>query len=199
MFAVIRTGGKQYRVTPNAVLKVEKLAAEPGATVTFTDVLAVGDASGITLGEPVITGASVTATVLAQDRLDKVIIFKKRRRQNSRRKNGHRQHVTVLRIAGISGIAGPAAAELGETADESGAPLSEITAEPAPTPMGEATAEPTLAPAGETADESGSGPTGEITAEPALTSPSEATAEPAPAPAGETVDESGSAPNEGAV
>jgi large subunit ribosomal protein L21 len=158
MFAVIRTGGKQYRVTPNAVLKVEKLAAEPGATVTFTDVLAVGDASGITLGEPVVTGASVTATVLAQDRLDKVIIFKKRRRQNSRRKNGHRQHVTVLRIAGISGIAGPAAAELAETADESGAPLSEITAEPAPTPMGEATAEPTLAPAGETVDESGSAP-----------------------------------------
>ena len=101
MFAVIRTGGKQYRVTPNAVLKVEKLDAEPGATVTFTDVLAVGSDSGVTLGAPVVAGASVTATVIAQDRLDKVIIFKKRRRQNSRRKNGHRQHVTVLRIAGF--------------------------------------------------------------------------------------------------
>jgi large subunit ribosomal protein L21 len=103
MFAVIRTGGKQYRVTPNAVLKVEKLDAEPGATVTFTDVLAVGGEGGsLTLGAPTIAGASVTATVVAQDRLDKVIIFKKRRRQNSRRKNGHRQHVTVLRVADIT-------------------------------------------------------------------------------------------------
>jgi large subunit ribosomal protein L21 len=102
MFAVIRTGGKQYRVTPNAVLKVEKLAAEPGSTITFTDVLAVGDDATMVLGAPVVAGASVTATVIAQDRLPKVIVFKKRRRQNSRRKNGHRQHVTVLRIADIS-------------------------------------------------------------------------------------------------
>ena len=101
MFAVIRTGGKQYRVTPNAVLKVEKLDAEPGSTITFTDVLAVGNEAAVTLGAPVVAGASVTATVIAQDRLDKVIIFKKRRRQNSRRKNGHRQHVTVLRVADI--------------------------------------------------------------------------------------------------
>jgi large subunit ribosomal protein L21 len=101
MFAVIRTGGKQYRVTPNAVLKIEKLEAEPGSTVTFTDVLALGTGAGLTLGSPVVAGAEVTATVIAQDRLDKVIIFKKRRRQNSRRRNGHRQHVTVLRIAGF--------------------------------------------------------------------------------------------------
>ncbi len=101
MFAVIRTGGKQYRVTPDTILKVEKLDAEPGATFTFTDILAVGSEAGITLGTPIVAGASVTATVIAQDRLDKVIIFKKRRRQNSRRKNGHRQHVTVLRIADI--------------------------------------------------------------------------------------------------
>ncbi len=110
MFAVIRTGGKQYRVTPNAVLKVEKLEVEPGATVTFTDVLAVGDAGGLTVGAPVVAGASVTATCVAQDRLDKVIIFKKRRRQNSRRRNGHRQHVTVLRVAGIIGANGAALA-----------------------------------------------------------------------------------------
>ncbi|MBO0709817.1 MAG: 50S ribosomal protein L21 [Acetobacteraceae bacterium] len=102
MFAVIRTGGKQYRVTPNAVLKVEKLEAAPGATVTFTDVLAVGDAEGLSLGAPTVAGASVTATVIAQDRLDKIVVFKKRRRQNSRRKNGHRQHVTVLRVAEIA-------------------------------------------------------------------------------------------------
>ena len=102
MFAVIRTGGKQYRVTPNAVLKVEKLDAEAGGTVTFTDVLAVGVDGNLTLGSPIVSDASVTATVIAQDRLDKVIIFKKRRRQNSRRRNGHRQHVTVLRIGGIN-------------------------------------------------------------------------------------------------
>ncbi len=101
MFAVIRTGGKQYRVTPDLVLKVEKLDAAPGSVFTFTDVLAVGSSAGITLGTPVVAGASVTANVIAQDRLDKVINFKKRRRQNSRRKNGHRQHVTVLRVADI--------------------------------------------------------------------------------------------------
>ncbi|MEA2743786.1 MAG: large subunit ribosomal protein [Acetobacteraceae bacterium] len=102
MFAVIRTGGKQYRVTPNAVLKVEKLDAEAGGTITFTDVLAVGVDGNLTIGSPIVADASVTATVIAQDRLDKVIIFKKRRRQNSRRRNGHRQHVTVLRIGGIN-------------------------------------------------------------------------------------------------
>ena len=97
-YAVIRTGGKQYRVTPNAVLTVEKLDAEAGATVTFHDVLAIGGENGLTLGAPTVTGVSLTATVLEQKRGDKVIIFKKRRRQNSRRKNGHRQHLTVLRI-----------------------------------------------------------------------------------------------------
>ncbi|CAG4904527.1 unnamed protein product [Acidocella sp. C78] len=102
MFAVIRTGGKQYRVVPDAVLKVEKLEAEAGSTVTFTDVLAIGGEQGVTLGKPVVEGASVTATVIAQDKLDTVIIFKKRRRQNSRRKNGHRQKVTVLRVSGIN-------------------------------------------------------------------------------------------------
>ena len=102
MFAVIRTGGKQYRVTPSQILKVEKLEAEAGATVTFSDVLAVGSSAGTTVGAPLVPGATVSALVVAQDRLDKVIIFKKRRRQNSRRKNGHRQHVTVLRVSGIT-------------------------------------------------------------------------------------------------
>ena len=97
-YAVIRTGGKQYRVTPNAVLTVEKLEAEAGATVTFHDVLALGGEGGLTIGAPTVPGASVTATVLEQKRGEKIIIFKKRRRQNSRRKNGHRQHMTVLRI-----------------------------------------------------------------------------------------------------
>ena len=110
------------RVTPNAVLKVEKLEAEAGATVTFTDVLAVGSEGSLTIGAPVVAGASVTATVIAQDRLDTVIIFKKRRRQNSRRKNGHRQHVTVLRVGGISG-GGIAAAEAEPVAADPAEPV----------------------------------------------------------------------------
>ena len=170
MFAVIRTGGKQYRVTPNAVLKVEKLEAEPDATITFTDVLAVGDADGLTLGGPVVAGASVTATVIAQDRLAKVIVFKKRRRKNSRRKRGHRQHVTVLRVTGIAGADGAAlrpdealspvqASGAGETADESGA----APAEPAPSPTPAPSPAQSPAPTGETADESGAAPTeGEV-------------------------------------
>jgi large subunit ribosomal protein L21 len=101
-FAVIRTGGKQYRVTPNAVITVERLEAEPGATVTLHDVLALGTEGGLTIGAPTVPGATVTATVVEHDRGDKVIIFKKRRRQNSRRKNGHRQHQTVLRIGDIA-------------------------------------------------------------------------------------------------
>jgi large subunit ribosomal protein L21 len=119
-------------VTPNAVLKVEKLEAEPGATVTFTDVLALGSDAGLTLGAPTVAGAAVTATVVAQDRLDKIIIFKKRRRQNSRRRNGHRQHVTVLRIAGFSHngqalAATPASAEPDAAAMDAVEGLSEIS------------------------------------------------------------------------
>ncbi|MBO1079112.1 50S ribosomal protein L21 [Roseomonas haemaphysalidis] len=101
-YAVIRTGGKQYRVTPDAVLTVERLEAEAGATVTFQDVLAIGGDAGLTLGAPTIAGATVTATVVEQNRGAKIIIFKKRRRQNSRRKNGHRQEQTVLRISAIN-------------------------------------------------------------------------------------------------
>lgn len=84
------------------MLTVEKLEAEPGATITFHDVLAIGTDAGLTVGAPTVPGARVTATVVEQSRGDKVIIFKKRRRQNSRRKNGHRQHQTVLKIAEIA-------------------------------------------------------------------------------------------------
>ncbi len=101
-YAVIRTGGKQYRVTPDAVLTVEKLEAEPGATITFHDVLALGTEAGLTIGAPTVPGARVIATVVDQTRGDKVLIFKKRRRKNSRRKNGHRQMQTVVRISEIS-------------------------------------------------------------------------------------------------
>lgn len=135
MFAVIRTGGKQYRVTPNAVLKVEKLPGAAGETITLSDVLAVGSDAGTTIGAPLVPGATVTATVIAQDRLDKIIIFKKRRRQNSRRKNGHRQHVTVLRVAGINaeGHAMPKAAA--ETTTPASAPVADES--PAPDMLAE--------------------------------------------------------------
>ncbi len=99
MFAIIETGGKQYKVSPNDVIKVEKLAGAAGDTITFDRVLMVDGK----VGEPIIAGASVTGTLLEQGRGPKLIIFKKRRRQNSRRKNGHRQDLTVVRITGIAG------------------------------------------------------------------------------------------------
>lgn len=101
-FAVIRTGGKQYRVTPNAVVTVEKLEAEPGGTVTITDVLAIGGEGNLTLGSPTVPGARVVATVVEQTRGEKILMLKKRRRKNSRRKRGHRQDLTVLRISEIA-------------------------------------------------------------------------------------------------
>jgi large subunit ribosomal protein L21 len=102
MFAVIRTGGKQYKVAKDDVITVEKLAGEPGATVTLDDVLMLGEGASATTGTPRLAGASVTAEVVKQMRSDKVLVFKKRRRHNYRRKNGHRQALTVLKVTGIS-------------------------------------------------------------------------------------------------
>ena len=101
MYAVIRTGGKQYKVAPNDVIVVEKLPAEAGATVELSEVLMVGGEGAATVGAPLVQGAVVTATVLAQGKGDKVVVFKKKRRKNYRRKNGHRQLETTLRIAEI--------------------------------------------------------------------------------------------------
>ena len=102
MFAVIRMGGKQYRVAENDVIRVEKLDAEAGSDVTFDEVLMVGGEGEAKVGAPLVEGASVTAELVEQMRDRKVIIFKKRRRQNSRRKNGHRQYLSVVRIKSIS-------------------------------------------------------------------------------------------------
>lgn len=96
-FAVIQTGGKQYKVAKDDVIKVERLAGEAGSEIVLDQVLLVGDK----VGAPTVAGASVTAKVVAQARGPKIIIFKKRRRQNSRRKNGHRQDLTILRITDI--------------------------------------------------------------------------------------------------
>lgn len=102
MYAVIRTGGKQYRVARNEVIEVEKLDAEPGTTVAFDEVLLVGEGESATVGTPLVAGASVSATVLDQTRGEKVIVFKKRRRKNYRRRNGHRQYLTVVRVTDIT-------------------------------------------------------------------------------------------------
>ena len=101
MYAVIRTGGKQYRVAKNDVITIEKLAAEKGATVSFDEVLMVGGDGAAKVGAPLVAGAKVTGTVLDQGKGEKILVFKKRRRKNSRRKNGHRQFETVVRIGDI--------------------------------------------------------------------------------------------------
>jgi large subunit ribosomal protein L21 len=100
MFAVIRTGGKQYRVAAEDVIKVEKVKGDPGEIVQFGEVLVVGG-DNVTLGVPTIAGASVAAEVLEQGRGPKVIAFKKRRRKNSRRRRGHRQEFTLIRVTEI--------------------------------------------------------------------------------------------------
>ncbi len=103
MFAVIKTGGKQYRVAPDDVLVVEKLAGDAGAVLEFKDVLMIGEeGKAPTVGTPMIDKAAVFAEVVKQTRGEKLIIFKKRRRQNSRRRNGHRQDLTLVKITAIS-------------------------------------------------------------------------------------------------
>ncbi len=112
MYAVIMSGGKQYRVAAKDVIEVETLPGEAGDTVTLDKVLMVADGERVQLGTPVIAGASVTATVLEQVRDEKIVVFKKLRRKGYRRTRGHRQPKTVLRIGAIdAGEAAPAAEE----------------------------------------------------------------------------------------
>ena len=103
MYAVIRTGGKQYRVKDGAVLRVEKLEADVGSSVEFDDVLLVGDGDKVTLGTPLVKGGKVTARVEEQGRRRKVVIVKFKRRQGYRRTKGHRQAFTSVKITGIQG------------------------------------------------------------------------------------------------
>jgi large subunit ribosomal protein L21 len=103
MYAVIKTGGKQYRVAADEVVTVEKVAGDAGATVEFTEVLMVAGIGEAKVGKPMVLGAKVVAEVVKQGRAPKVIAFKKRRRKNSRRKRGHRQHQTTVRIKEIVG------------------------------------------------------------------------------------------------
>ena len=101
MYAVIRTGGKQYRVAPDDIIEVEKLAGEAGDIIQFSEVLMLGGEGSAQIGAPTVSGASVAAQVIEQKRADKIIVFKKKRRKNYRRKKGHRQHLTALRITEI--------------------------------------------------------------------------------------------------
>lgn len=102
MYAVIKTGGKQYKVAEGDILEIERLPGAAGQTIEFTEVLAVDNGKGIKVGAPVLSGAKVTAQLVEQTRGPKLIVFKKRRRQNSRRKNGHRQDLTLVKITGIA-------------------------------------------------------------------------------------------------
>lgn len=101
MFAVFRTGGKQYKVSENDLVTVEKLPGDVGARLSFSEVLMVGGTGPVRIGAPVLAGAEVTAEVVGQERADKVLVIKKKRRHNYRRKRGHVQDQTVLRITGI--------------------------------------------------------------------------------------------------
>ncbi len=117
-FAVIKTGGKQYKVSANDTIRIEKLDDEAGKKFEFKEVLLTTDNTTTEIGSPMIDGAYVEAELLKQARNDKVIIFKKRRRQNSRRKRGHRQHVSIVKILKIYGKSGKLLAEAKNTNTE---------------------------------------------------------------------------------
>jgi large subunit ribosomal protein L21 len=101
MYAVIKAGGKQYRVTEGQTLRVEKLGGNTGDKITFDEVLLVGGDTP-KIGQPTVKGAKVSAEIAGAARGEKIVVFKFRRRKNYRRKNGHRQHYTLLKITGIS-------------------------------------------------------------------------------------------------
>jgi large subunit ribosomal protein L21 len=118
MFAIVKTGGKQYRVGPGDQIVVERIEGEVGAEVALDQVLAFSDGEVSAVGTPTVAGASVSAKIVQQPRGTKVLVFKKKRRKNYRRKRGHRQELTVLRIQGISRGATVA------TSDESATPIA---------------------------------------------------------------------------
>ena len=136
MYAVIKTGGKQYRVAANDTIQIEKLEGSAGDSVEFNDVLMVSNGDAIDWGAPVVAGATVAGEIVGQVRGPKIVIFKKRRRKHYRRKNGHRQDLTAVRITEI--LTGGAKPE-GKAAKP--APKAETKAEAAPARTAEAQAE----------------------------------------------------------
>lgn len=109
MFAVVKTGGKQYRVAVNDVIQVEKLAGDAGTTIEFPEVLMVGNDQGVQVGTPLLSGVPVTGEILEQTRGEKILVFKKKRRHQYRRRAGHRQELTVIRVTGIGDVKAEAA------------------------------------------------------------------------------------------
>ncbi len=133
MFAVVKTGGKQYRVAEGDVIKVEKLDGETGKNVTLDEVLMIGDDKGVKVGEPLLKGANVTAEVLEQKKDKKITVFKKKRRHNYRRKKGHRQEITVLRVKKIAATAAKKAApKAAQKTEAEKAPAKEAAPKKAP-------------------------------------------------------------------
>lgn len=134
MFAVVKTGGKQYRVSKGDVIVIERLAGTAGDTVTLDHVLMMGDDKKVDVGTPLVKGGVVTAEIIEQARGDKIIVFKKKRRHNYRRKRGHRQDLTVLRITDIGTGAKKAApkktAESTEKTDSTASAKTEKKAAP---------------------------------------------------------------------
>lgn len=164
MFAVIKTGGKQYRVNAEDTLTIERVEGDEGTMVEFTEILMVGSDDDVTVGTPMVDGAMVTAEIVEQGRGRKIIAFKKRRRQNSRRKKGHRQYETTVRISEIltggakpskSAAAKKPAAPKAEAAADKPAPAKQDAAAKADAPAAKADAAPAsgaplfTAPAGE--------------------------------------------------
>ena len=118
MYAVIRSGGKQYKVSKDDIILVEKLTAEAGDKISIDEVLMISEKDNLILGDPIIKGATVNAEVLEQTRAKKIIVFKKKRRQNYRRKNGHQQNLTTLKIVDIKATASKKAAAKNEEASK---------------------------------------------------------------------------------
>lgn len=125
MFAVFKSGGKQYKVAPNDVVKLEKLEGEAGTKVKFTEVLSVADGDKVEVGAPLVDKAVIEGEILEQRKAPKVLIFKKRRRKNSRRKNGHRQCETVVRVISINGKGAEKKAAPAKKEEKAAAPKAE--------------------------------------------------------------------------
>ena len=143
MYAVVKTGGKQYRVTKDDTILVEKLDADEGQTVTLSDVMLLGDGDKVTVGTPVVADASVEAQVVSQTRGPKIIIFRRKRRKNHRRTQGHRQDLTLLKITGINSSGKKSAAPTKKAVAKAGAkPAGEKKAAPAKKAVAKAEAKP---------------------------------------------------------
>ena len=130
MFAVIKAGGRQYRVAAADVISIDRVTSDVGDAIDFDQVLMLGGPEGVTLGSPVVDGASVAGEVIEHKRGDKIIVFKKRRRKNSRRSRGHRQHMTLVRITDILAAGKKASPRKAAANPKPAAKNAEATAEP---------------------------------------------------------------------